>query len=611
MTKKPARPAIRSNRSEPELPILERLAPIETPRPRPEPPGERPRLASAPDRPPMPDPFAAGSSGRGPISINHEPLQYGAQPLGRSRRRRLLSAILPIGALALVVGTVAAAPEAGAAASDQNAAPTAVDVKSVRFDLPDDQGSSTRYRSAVVTAAGVEYRLAPMAGSVRVTMTEPDAAAMTVDADGAVVGPTDAGFADAVADAIGSPSVSRVLQLGRTAAGEAPSLTVFFDRPLGPGDHLLVQESGGDGTLSVTPVDGAGGSTGLAVTVGPGGIGHDVDTGQRTATGAAAWGTVVPVAGLDPAGGSAAGIRVTGADVQVKVVPMIAAPEPVAPQPDGAQLGDGSAPVYASVGLEAMIQPTMAIDGAGCLSAPAAPVSVGQAVTFCYVVTNQGSTHLTDIRITDPQLGLTDAVLPVASGPAQLAPGQEAVLYHHAVAGSRSPQLDSIVTARPVDAAGHPIVNLIAPSGVGAPGSIGGEGAPPALDGAGSAVAAPGDGAEMIEVPAVRAVDETPTAPVVTAPPSTAAAPSSAAPTEADVEPPTQLAMTGLPTEPWTLAALAVGLIFIGHTTYLAFAPAATLGATGGHRSTTRSRRRHRGDPDGGHALLDALGFDD
>lgn len=508
----------------------------------------------------MPDPFAVSPSSRSLVSINTELLSYDAAPGGRSRRRRLLSAILPFTAVSLIAAlfVVPSRPVSAALVPVpiQGEAPTEVSLQSARFDLPTEDAGA-RYSSAIVTAGGAEYRLMPMAGSVRVTMVDADTAAVVADIGGTLVHASVDGFADAVADALASPDVSRSVRLGSMPDGR-PAITVFFDRPLGPGDHLLIQEAGGDGNLTVAPVDGNGEQVGAEVTIGSDGIAHHVDIGQQTADGAAAWSTVVPLARLAPEGGTAAGIRLSGSEVQAKVVPLVAGPDPAPSQ--AAQIGDPAAPVYASVGLEAMVQPAIDVDGAGCVAAPAAPVSVGQAVTFCYTVTNLGSTHLTDIRFDDPQLGLTSAELPVAAGPEILAPGQQVVVFYHTVAATRSSQIDTIVTARPVDADGNPISNLVAPSGVDTPGSIGVEDVP-VTDDAPDALAATAEGesaGDVVEVPAVRAVDLTPTDPI-----------------EASGELPTELAFTGIPTEPWILAFLAFGLMFIGHTARAAFATTA------------------------------------
>lgn len=68
-------------------------------------------------------------------------------------------------------------------------------------------------------------------------------------------------------------------------------------------------------------------------------------------------------------------------------------------------------------------------------------------------------------------------------------------------------------------------------------------------------------------------------------------------PVEAPTQPPTELAMTGVTTEPWILVLIATGLIFFGYTLV-----AAVRDPAGGPGPEERSTQ--------GHALLDALGFD-
>lgn len=71
--------------------------------------------------------------------------------------------------------------------------------------------------------------------------------------------------------------------------------------------------------------------------------------------------------------------------------------------------------------------------------------------------------------------------------------------------------------------------------------------------------------------------------------------PDRAAQTDDAAPAPTTLAMTGVPTEPWVLVALATGFIFFGYTAVAAFRRPAHLAGPGESQ---------------GHAQLDALGFD-
>lgn len=292
----------------------------------------------------------------------------------------------------------------------------------------------------------------------------------------------------------------------------------------------------------------------------------------------------------------------------------------------GGQPSDG--PLYASIGLEAKVQPALAVDGAGCLNSPAAPVAPGQAVTFCYLVTNLGTTYLTDITVADESLGLDAAELPLASGERTLGPGEQAVFYHHAVAGERAGRTESIVTAQPVDQNGEPVVDLVAPSGIGSPGGVADPSTPIPEDSPSASSTEPattpldesGSTALVPAEPVAPSTDQTDNS---NAPNDAQGSPpgSDGSPLPADEQPaiaaaaaepqatdvsgqtdragahddgaiPTQLAMTGVRTEPWIMVILAMGLIFIGYTAVVAY----TTSTAGGR--------------DRGHDQLDSLGFD-
>lgn len=560
MTKNSKRPAdIRTDRTRPELPILDRLLPLDTPTPS----ADR---RSATDEPGTESGDAVG----GGVSMNAHCLDYEQPQASRAWGRRFLGALLPA-----LIGTVAVgALVVPVAAGAQTVPGQDLDIKSVRFDLPtDDAPGVTAYRSMVVTEGGVEHHLQPMSGSVRVTMSEPDAAAVTAVIDGQpfTLGATD--FTASVATALSSRNVTGFLRIGVVEGGAPVSIDVFYDRPLGPGDHVLIQESNGDGAATITALDAAGVPTGVAVTVGSP---YQVNTGHNTEDGggASAWASIVDVRRFNAGATPISGIRVAGANLEVKAMALVAAESTSSGLVSSTS--ESEAPVYASVGLEAKVQPALAVDGAGCLASPASAVSVGQAATFCFLVTNLGTTNLTDIRITDPQLGLVNAVLPMASGQPDLAPGAQAVLFHHTVAGERSDQVNAIVSARPVDGGGNPITNLIAPTGVGSPGTIGvaavQESVEQTVSETGALTPGVASSTEMAEVSATRAIN-------VARPEET----DGATVTESAEQAPTQLAMTGVPTEPWILVILAMGLIFVGYTAFAAFNGASRSGEVRGH----------------------------
>ncbi|MEM9561807.1 MAG: hypothetical protein AAGA93_04275, partial [Actinomycetota bacterium] len=187
-----------------------------------------------------------------------------------------------------------------------------------------------------------------------------------------------------------------------------------------------------------------------------------------------------------------------------------------------------------SIGVAVGVLPAVAVGGVGCaeaLEAAAVPTPDQGASTFCFAVTNTGSASVSEISITDSRAGLTKALLPRASGPTVLQPGQQAVFYHHAT-----------------------------PSGDG----------PAAVEA--TAVVVADDGRVSAATQAAMAGALADSGPTVTA-----------------------LAMTGVATEPWTLVALATGLMFFGYTVVVAY---------------RRPRHRAEQGETAGHAQLDALGFD-
>lgn len=539
-----------TDRNDVELPILERVFPIDEP---------AVDDSSAPPVGPLPVPPSEQS---GAVTMNTHHLEYQQPMIALSLGRRLLGALLPT-VVFVMLGAAILAPAVAA----QDPSGGELSIKSARFDIgTEEQPSPTGYRSLVVVDQGVEHNLGPMPGSVRVTMGEPHATAIAATVGGQQHLMGDAGFTDRVAAALTSPTVSDFVTLGNLSSGGPVSIDVSFDRPLGPGDHLLVQEGNGNGHVELMAVDAAGTVVGVPVHVG---APYQVDTGhpQDEGTATQAWASVVDVSRLGAGATPVAGIRLTGQDAEVKLLALVPLADTTAGVSEAASVtaSEGSTPVYASVGLVAKVQPATAVDGADCVTSPAAPVAVGQASTFCFLVTNLGTTSLADVRITDPQLGLDNAELPMASGEAVLQPGDQVVLYHHTVAAERTDQVKSVVSARPVDQAGNSLDDLISPTGIADAGTI--TETTGAVAGSGTA--------GLAEVPATQAV-------------------TGVGATAAQDAPPPQLAMTGVRTEPWILVIFAMGLIFTGYTAFAAF-----NGAVSG-----------RNEEACGHAQLDSLGFD-
>jgi uncharacterized repeat protein (TIGR01451 family) len=69
-------------------------------------------------------------------------------------------------------------------------------------------------------------------------------------------------------------------------------------------------------------------------------------------------------------------------------------------------------------------------NGASCPGSETLTGAPGAAVTYCFIVTNTGDTHLTNILISDPNLGITQANMTLKSGTVPLAPGASLVYYY-------------------------------------------------------------------------------------------------------------------------------------------------------------------------------------
>ena len=76
-------------------------------------------------------------------------------------------------------------------------------------------------------------------------------------------------------------------------------------------------------------------------------------------------------------------------------------------------------------------------DGGSCEGDEKVVARSGDAVTYCFSVTNNGGATLAPVTVDDADLGITEADMDVASGdPASLAPGQTVVLYHETTVGA-------------------------------------------------------------------------------------------------------------------------------------------------------------------------------
>ncbi len=102
--------------------------------------------------------------------------------------------------------------------------------------------------------------------------------------------------------------------------------------------------------------------------------------------------------------------------------------------------------------------------GAACTGADLVTGAIpGEAITYCFDVTNTGQVALDTFSITDAALGLTNAVPPevqVVSGTTPVAPGATISFYYEASAPLTDLVNSATAEAIPVDAAGDPITFL-------------------------------------------------------------------------------------------------------------------------------------------------------
>ena len=103
-------------------------------------------------------------------------------------------------------------------------------------------------------------------------------------------------------------------------------------------------------------------------------------------------------------------------------------------------------------------------DGARCDGSESVTGVSGTSISYCFTVTNTGSSHLSDVTVTDNNLGIDDGDMTVVSGDlTRLAPGASATLVHETTLGR-----DLVNTARatgsPTDGSGTPVAGLTPPS---------------------------------------------------------------------------------------------------------------------------------------------------
>lgn len=561
---------------------------------------QSPATRSTPDR--------AGAAAPGPS---------GSGPRSSGAGRTVAALLAAVAILLLPVAPASGVGKTPGSSGDE------VRLVSVQFDVDPDaptgqagplsaapSAAPARYAAVQLEHRGESRRLQPIAGVVQVSLSAGDAEAVAAEVDGLRVGSSAAGYGDSLADSLASPDLPRFARIDVGPFDPGVAIDIRFERPLGEDDYVLIQEAGGDAAVEVEALVGDGEVTGsVRRIVAP----YQWNTGYRAEQGVDQWATVIPVPA--PAGGEAVvGLRLRAAQAEVKVLVLepasgspLAGVEASTSSSGGAEgdeagaegsAGDGAEPEpdeaptetpgRAQIEVSAAVTEAVAVGGVGCDAALTAAEDAGAATgagaaeslgagaaTFCFEVINRGEIDVTEISITDPRAGLTDARLPQASGPEVLAPGERAVFYHHTtpVIG-----LGEVTTRAVAQAAGSTI-------GASAPAAN----VPPAE--------------EQNEVPtALAAVEDRPAGQGTAEEEASGQVPVEDQPAgqgmaeEGASDPPDALAMTGVPTEPWILVGLATGLIFFGYTTLTAF----------------RRPGFHRAGPGevSGHDQLDALGFD-
>ncbi len=104
--------------------------------------------------------------------------------------------------------------------------------------------------------------------------------------------------------------------------------------------------------------------------------------------------------------------------------------------------------------------------GAGCASATAnVTADHGAPITWCFIVTNTGDTHLSTVAITDGPLAITDADLTIVSGALPLAPG-DSIVYRYEDEVDDTVENTATVTAGPVSATGTSFTDVDDPTDI-------------------------------------------------------------------------------------------------------------------------------------------------
>jgi uncharacterized repeat protein (TIGR01451 family) len=101
--------------------------------------------------------------------------------------------------------------------------------------------------------------------------------------------------------------------------------------------------------------------------------------------------------------------------------------------------------------------------GASCPGGESVTGANGADVTYCFRVTNTGTTYLDSITINDPDLGITEADMTLLSGLTPLAPGESLVYYYETVINGDLVNTAS-TSGNPTDADGNDLPGLDDPT---------------------------------------------------------------------------------------------------------------------------------------------------
>jgi len=134
--------------------------------------------------------------------------------------------------------------------------------------------------------------------------------------------------------------------------------------------------------------------------------------------------------------------------------------------PDAPKPSDADTAEVNGLGPSVRIEKTVVLGESGGTACPGGETvtgPVGAAITYCFEITNTGNTYLDNIKVTDPNLGITQDDMSLLSGTTPLAPGASLVYYYETTI-SDALRNTATVTADPTDDQGVVIPDLPSPS---------------------------------------------------------------------------------------------------------------------------------------------------